>query len=474
VFAGGGVSGVSPGGLCGVSPGGLCGELDALAGRLEAARAAVMGLPTTGQDEAAGVATGWVGLPDRILADFRTERPSSELARLLKTARRIREAVDRVVLLGGRDLLAGPRAVFEACCHPHHNELPRWDRGGRPRLSFAGCDLDNDATQGLLDLVAPRRDAAGIASGPPAAVDLLDRWSLVIADRGGDALGTAATTRLFLATLLEQCDEDAAELVVPIMAAAAPLAAVARAIGCVDAFSLPAGGAGPTAVLTAAGVLPCAIVGIDVVRLLEGAASMHRRFCEAPVADNPVLQYAGVAYLAATRFGASGCVLVPGSSRLEAVCRWYDELVADSLGGAPDCTAAGSSPAAPSARADPPWSRGLRHGAAGPVVTRLRVAEPRRDRLSLPALERLAADEDRLACLVGTTWPMLHANGGLARHANGGLARHAAAVDAAREPDLAAHRPVADLLLPRLDEHAIGQLLQMLMLATLIEAHLGV
>jgi len=464
----------------GVSSGGLCGELDALAGRLEAARAAVVGGQTIGQDEAAGVAASWVGQPDRILAEFRTERPGSELAGLLKTARRIREAVDRVVLLGGRDLLVGPRAVFEACCHPHHNELPRWDRGGRPRLSFAGCDLDNDATQGLLDLVAPRRDAAGIASGPPEAVDLLDRWGLVIADQGRGAVGTAATTRVFLATLLEQCDEGAAEFVVPIMAAAAPLSSVARAIGCVDAFSIPDGGAGPTAVFTAAGVLPCAIVGIDVVRLLEGAATMHRRFREAPVADNPVLQYAGVAHLCATRPGASGSVLLPESSRLEGVCRWYDDLLADGLGGAPDHTAAGSPPITPTTRSERPWPRRVRHGDAGPVVTRLLVAEPRRDRLSLPAVGRLAADEDRLDCLVGTTWPTLHANGvlarhangGLARHANGGLARHAAAVDAAREADVAAHRPVADLLLPRLDEHAIGQLLQMLMLATLIEARL--
>ena len=49
----------------------------------------------------------------------------------------------------------GTRALFEACCHPFHNELPRGERGGRPRLSFEGFNMDNDSAQGLLDLVAP-------------------------------------------------------------------------------------------------------------------------------------------------------------------------------------------------------------------------------------------------------------------------------------------------------------------------------
>jgi glucose-6-phosphate isomerase len=397
-----------------------------------------MAAAATGQDETDGMAAVWLGLPDRMLADFRTERPGSDLARLLKTARRIREAVDRVVLLGDRELLAGPRAVFEACSHPHHNELPRCERGGRPRLSFGGCDFDNDATQGLLDLVAPRRDAGGVASGPQDAVDLLDRWGMVVVDRGGGAFGTAATMRVFLATLLGQMGDGAAELVVPITAAAAPLTEVARRIGCVEAFSLPPGG-GPTSVFTAAGLLPSAIVGIDVVRLLEGAVSMHRRFREAPVAANPVLQFAGVAHLADTRLGGPRPMLVPWNSRLEGVCRWYDLLRAGS--------------ALSGSVADP----GRPRRADGPLVTRLRVAEPRRDRLSLPAVELLAADEDQLAGLVGTTWPALQD----------------AAVTAAREAEVAAGRPTADLLLPRLDEHAVGQLLEMLMLATLVESRLG-
>lgn len=405
--------------------------LAALADPLDGARAAVLA-DTAAERHATPDAAAWITLPDRVLTDFRTERPGSDLARLLATARRIREAVDRVLVLGDHDLLAGPRAVFEACCHPHHNELPRCARGGRPRLSFLDCGLDNDLAQGMLDLVAPRRDSGGALTRAAEPPDLLDRWGLIVVGRGGDEFATAATARVFLAAILEQFGGDtarASERIVAITSDTGRLAAVARAVGCRDTWAIPAAGPGPTAVFTAAGVLPCAIVGIDVVRLLEGAATMLRRFREAPVAENPVLQFAGAAYLAGAQAGRVRPV--PWRGRLEPLSRWYDALLA---------------------RDDA--DRG-RH-AAGTLATRVLVAEMRRDRLALPAIAPLDADQDGLEGLVGSSWPALQA----------------AAVGVAREADAAARPAGADILLPRLDEHTLGQLLQMLMLATLVERRL--
>jgi hypothetical protein len=172
--------------------------VEGLAGRLDAARSEVL-------------ESAFVDLPDRLLADYGTKRPESELYAMLRTARRIRDAVDRVVVLGGGADIMGVRAVFEACCHPFHNELSRGERGGRPRLSFEGFRFDNDSAQGLLDLVAPH--------GRPRGDDLLDRWAMVVVDAGGDAPEVAVTTRLFLAALLEAVGGDVprlAEVVVPI------------------------------------------------------------------------------------------------------------------------------------------------------------------------------------------------------------------------------------------------------------------
>ena len=195
------------------------------------------------------------------------------------------------------------------------------------------------------------------------------------------------------------------------------------------------------------------VVGIDVVRLLEGAAAMNRRFREAPVAENPVLRFVGVSHLAEERMGATIRVLSSWSNRLEAVGLWYDQLLSESLGKA----GKGATPLTTVTTRDL-HSRGQQHqeGRRDKLITNLLVGEPRRDRLTLPALGAFAANEDKLDDLVGRSWPEM-------------LAAAAAGTNEAYARD---KRPTADIVLPRIDEHTIGQLLQMLMLATVVEGRL--
>lgn len=427
-------------------------RLDALAGRLDAARSE--SLTDLDRWRSGGTKAGesldpaFIDLPDRLLADYNAKRPESELFAILQTARRLRDAVDRVVVLGIGGSYMGTRALFEACCHPFHNELPRGERGGRPRLSFEGFNMDNDSAQGLLDLVAPH--------GMPRGDDLLDRWAALVVSKSGGTLETAVATRLFLATLLDAVGGDVkrlAEVVVPVTGKTGRLADLAKAIGCPEVFDIPDGVGGRFSVFTAVGLLPASIVGIDVVRLLEGAAAMNRRFREAPVADNPVLQYVGVCHLAEVDSGATIRVLSAWSNRLEAVGLWYDQLLSESLGKAEK----GATPLTAVTTRDL-HSRGQQHqdGRRDKLITNLVVGEPRRDRLALPPLGAYAANQDKLDDLVGTTWPDMLA----------------AAVAGTNEAYAAARRPTADIVLPRIDEHTVGQLLQMLMLATVVEGRL--
>jgi hypothetical protein len=97
-------------------------------------------------------------------------------------------------------------------------------------------------------------------------------------------------------------------------------------------------------------------------------------------------------------------------------------------------------------------------------VTHLSVGVPRRDRLVLPGLEA-AAKSDGLDELVGHTWPERVAAtpspeprpspGPLSGSLSGSL-----------------HGPTATIRLPRLDEHAVGQLLQLLVLSSAVERRL--
>jgi len=274
-----------------------------------------------------------------------------------------------------------------------------------------GSPLDNDAMQGLLDLVAP--------AGKPRGSDLLDQWAIIVGGTTDGGAGMAAAMRLLLASLLESVGGDRLELahrVVPITSPTGGLADLATALGCTNGFTIPEDVGAGGSVFTPQGLLPAAVVGIDVVRLLQGAAAMNRRFREAPVGENPVLQFAGVSRRMAQQ-GGMARVFASASSQLDAVGCWHGQLTATAHRG-------------PS------------------LTTNLLVREPRRDPLVIPALPACAANADGLDRLTGTAWPDLLA--------------------ATRQNEARSPSPTDTILLPRVDEHSIGQLLQFLVLANLV------
>lgn len=348
------------------------------------------------------VVTAIIEAPERLLAEYRMERPESALYAIFQTARRLRDATDRVVVVADAGETAAAHAVLATCCHPFHDQLPRADRGGRPRIAFTGDTFDTDRDRGLLDLVAP--------PGRFPAADLLDRWALVVVAAPTAGPAVAASARLFFNTLLHAVHEDRAAVAARLAAVGSGAAALAHSVGAAEPFAVPGGLSGAWTVFSAVGLLPAAIAGIDVVRLLEGAVAMSMRFCESPPDDNPVWAFA--TSRPATRHGRPH-LLRAGDDRLARVAAWFEHL----------------------------QQRGP--GDDGPAsVTRLRVGQPRCDPLvvppsatCLPAGDGLPIDE-----CVGAVWCDLAG---------------------AAEPS-----PGATIDLPRVDEHAIGQLLQLLMLAT--------
>src|SRR5262249_53566856 len=67
---------------------------------------------------------GFIDLPYRTLESHRRKAEASELGRVLSLAGRLREQVDRVVILGMGGSHLGARALFEALLPSHHNEMP--------------------------------------------------------------------------------------------------------------------------------------------------------------------------------------------------------------------------------------------------------------------------------------------------------------------------------------------------------------
>ncbi len=425
------------------------GDLEQLGARLAKARDEVLDdvrLGRSGQpvpESKQPLDAAFVDLPDQLLAEWTRRQEASVLGRIRASGDRLARTVDRVVVLGIGGSYMGARALFEACCHPYHNELDRERRHGRPRLYFAGNNVDNDATRGLLDLLTDCQWDKGVA----------ERWGVVVISKSGGTLETAVAFRQFLSALRASCGGDArrvADLVVPVTGPSGRLAELADAIGCTERFVIPEGVGGRFSVLTAVGLLPAAVLGLDIVALLEGARSVNERFESEPVGRNVVLDYTGVCHLMEERQGAIVRVLSAWSNRLEALGLWYDQLLAESLGkqqrGALPITVVNTRDL---------HSRGQQHqeGRRDKLITNLVVENVRRDPLPVG---RIGWDHDRLDALSDRTLPEI-------------MAAALAGTNKAYAED---GRPTADLHVPDMEARSMGQLFQMFMLATVAEGRL--
>jgi glucose-6-phosphate isomerase len=412
-------------------------DLKWLVPRLAAARQEVLdnlavykrGLPLPEEMQPLDVA--FFDLPERLLDQ---ERPL--LDRITAAGDRLANEVDRVVVLGIGGSYMGARALFEACCHPYHNEIARKRRGGRPRIYFEGNNADNDAVQGLLDLVEGSDD-----------------WGIIVISKSGGTLETAVAFRIFLEALRKSCGGDQEKFrrrVIPVTGDVGRLHDLAVALGCNDIFPIPDGVGGRYSVLSAVGLLPATVMGLDVQHLLEGAAAMNERFRTAPPLDNPVLDYVGMSRLMETRRGATIRVLSTWGKGLESVGLWYDQLLSESLGK----NGQGATPLTVVNTRDL-HSRGQQHqeGRRDKLITNLIVEKTQREPV---AIERSEFDQDQLNALSGKTLPDILT----------------AAYSGTNQAYAEDYRRTATIRLPRLDEGSLGQLFQMLMLATAVEGRL--
>jgi glucose-6-phosphate isomerase len=422
-------------------------QLDALKPKLEAAREEVL------KADSAQYASGdvppekvpldhaYMELPERILDEYQSDRENSELGRILKTAARLRDSVDKVVVLGIGGSYMGARALMESCCHPYYNELSREERGSRPRIYFEGNNVDNDWSQSLLQFL--EMDSKG--DGPEGS------WAIVVVSKSGGTLETAASFRQFKAALEKKVGADRLpEFIVPVTGESGKLASLSDAIGIKDRYLVPDGVGGRFSILSAVGLLPAAIMGIDVVKLLEAAAAMNTHFHSAPVGENVVLDYVGVNHLLETEQNVVTRVMSVWSKSLESVGLWYDQLLAESLGkderGAFPLTCVNSRDL---------HSRAQQHqeGARDKVMNNIIVDSWRHDALPIGESEH---DQDQLNELADKTLPDVMS----------------AAIKGTNLAYAEDKRPTTNINLPAVDEAAVGQLFQMLMLATVVEGRL--
>ena len=188
-------------------------------------------------------------------------------------------------------------------------------------------------------------------------------------------------------------------------------------------------------------------MGLDVVKLLEGAAQMNEQFRTAAATDNIVMRYTGVCLSLENGFNMHTRILSTWGKSLESVGLWYDQLLAESLGkhelGALPLTVVNTRDL---------HSRGQQHqeGARDKMITNLIIDNYRRDPISVGHSE---LNQDKLNELADKTLPQIMD----------------AAIQGTNQAYIDVRRPVANLHLPAADEPSLGQFFQMMMLATVLE-----
>jgi glucose-6-phosphate isomerase len=276
-----------------------------------------------------------------------------------------------------------------------------------------------------------------------------------VISKSGDTLETAATYRAVKAEAARYYGPHSPLLhhaIVPITGPNGRLRDLCRSEGYHDddILTIPDDIGGRYSVLTPVGLLPAAVMGLDVRAILLGAAAMTKRFLEEPFERNPVLQFAAVNYLMTEELKKTTRVMAVWSKKLEALGWWYDQLLSESLGknnrGATPLTVVQSRDL---------HSRGQQHqeGARDKHINNLIVKQGKHPPVMIGMADR---NEDDLNQFSRRSFPDLAD----------------AALRGANEAYADSARPTADIILPTLNEHAIGQLLQMLMLATVVEGRL--
>lgn len=220
---------------------------------------------------------------------------------------------DVVVLgIGGSGL--GAKALRDALLGPYWNDRSAEGRDHFPRLHVVD-NPDPNTMHGLLEHVDVAKTLFNVVSKSGATAETMAQY-LIVRDAVEKAVGAEHARGHFLFTT-------------------DPLGGALRRIGeaeDIPMLPIPPNVGGRFSVLSAVGLLPAAVCGVDPGALLAGAAAMEARCRSGRLAENPAGVLATLLHDADRAQGRSVHVLMPYSDRLRSVALWFQQLWAESLG----------------------------------------------------------------------------------------------------------------------------------------------
>ena len=376
-------------------------EVDALLPEVVTAKRHLLAGDAAGSDF-----LGWVDLPESIDPEM-LNRLKADVARLADKSRLM-----VVVGIGGSYL--GARMVIEAL----QSEFASMVRPSAPYIVYAGHTLSEDYYAQLLQLL-DRED-----------------YSVCVISKSGTTTEPAVAFRIVKAHLEHKYGiaEAASRIVAITDANRGALHDIAANEG-YPAYVIPDNVGGRFSVLTPVGLLPIAMAGFDIDRMLQGARDMRRRCLDCDTLDNPALMYAAVRN-ALYRKGVKVEMLVSCQPNLRYLAEWWKQLYGESEGK----EGRGLLPHSLTITTDlHSMGQYVQQGERLMMETFIRVAQPCAT-VPVPVDERNLDGINYLTCKTLTQINDCAADGTVAAHVEGGV-------------------PVLQITVPKVDEYVVGQLI---------------
>ena len=249
---------------------------------------------------------GWLHLPSSITEEF--------LEDIQATAETLRKNCETVVVAGIGGSYLGARAVIEALGNAF-----AWlvnDDTKSPNILFAGNNIGEDYLAELTTYLKGKK------------------FGVINISKSGTTTETALTFRL----LKKQCEaqrgkEEARKVIVAITDAHKGAARAAADKEGYKSFVIPDNVGGRFSVLTPVGLLPIAVAGFDIKKLVEGAAQMEKATAvDVPFSENISAQYAAVRQGLYTQEGKKIEIIANFQPKLHFMAEWWKQLYGESEG----------------------------------------------------------------------------------------------------------------------------------------------
>ena len=248
---------------------------------------------------------GWIDLP--------VNYDKEEFARIQKAADKIKNDSDVLVVIGIGGSYLGARAAIEFLRHSFYNNLPKEVRK-TPEIYYCGNSISSTYLQHLIDVIGDRD------------------FSVNIISKSGTTTEPAIAFRVFKELLEKKYgkEEAAKRIYATTDKAKGALKNLATEEG-YESFVVPDDVGGRFSVLTAVGLLPIAVSGADITKLMEGAAAGRERALNAPFEENDAVLYAAIRNILHNK-GKSVEILANYEPSMHYVSEWWKQLYGESEG----------------------------------------------------------------------------------------------------------------------------------------------